>query len=331
MDEQEEQPFYLIESRIMKIVVTDGHTLNPGDISWEPVKAFGELLVYDRTPAELIAERCREADIVLTNKVPFTKETLTALPHLKFISVTATGYNVIDTKAARGQGVPVSNVPGYGTASVAQHVFALLLELTNHVGRNAKTVAAGKWQQAADWCYTEAPVMELAGKTFGVVGFGNIGQKAAGIAAAFGMNIIYYNPRVKDSPVGRQVALEEIFSDSDVVSLHCPLTGANQEFVNTALLRTMKPTALLINTARGQLINEQDLAEALNQGIIAGAALDVLSKEPPSGGNPLLQAKNCIITPHNAWISREARERIMSVTTSNVAAFINGHPVNIVN
>lgn len=315
----------------MKIVVTDGYTLNPGDISWEAVKVFGELDVHDRTPAALIAERCREADIVLTNKVPFTSETLTLLPRLKFIGVTATGYNVIDTKTARERGVPVSNVPGYGTASVAQHVFALLLELTNHVGRNAQSVAAGKWERAADWCYTEAPVMELTGKTFGIVGFGNIGQQTAAIAASFGMNIIYYNPREKKSTVGRQVTMEKVVEDSDVISLHCPFTATNNQFVNAALLKTMKPSALLINTARGQLINEKDLADALNQGIIAGAALDVLSKEPPSDGNPLLQAANCIITPHNAWISREARERIMSVTVSNIAAFIKGHPVNVVN
>jgi len=315
----------------MKIVVTDGYTLNPGDISWDTIKALGELVVYDRTPAQLIVERCHDAEVVLTNKVPFTKETLAALPRLQFIGVTATGYNVIDTKAAREQGVLVSNAPAYGTASVAQHVFALLLELTNHVGRNAASTAAGKWQQSADWCYTEAPVTELDGKTFGVVGFGNIGQKAAAIARAFGMNVIYYNPRTKESPIGRQVELETVFTDSDFISLHCPLTAANQEFVNTVLLQTMKPSAMLINTARGQLIHEKDLADALNRGIIAGAALDVLSKEPPSEGNPLLQAKNCVITPHNAWISKEARERIMAITSANLTAFINGRPANLVN
>ena len=315
----------------MKIVVTDGYTLNPGDLNWDTIKAWGELVVYDRTPADLIIERCRDAEIVLTNKVPFTKETLAALPSLKFIGVTATGYNNVDTKAAREQGVPVSNAPAYGTASVAQHVFALLLELTNHVGRNAASVATGKWQQSADWCYTEAPVTELDGKTFGVVGFGNIGQKSGAIARAFGLDLIYYNPRKKESPIGRQVELEAVFAGSDFISLHCPLTANNQEFVNAALLRTMKPSAMLINTARGQLIHEKDLADALNTGIIAGAALDVLSKEPPSEGNPLLRAKNCIITPHNAWISREARQRIMAITTSNIAAFMNSRPANLVN
>lgn len=314
----------------MKIVVTDGYTLNPGDIGWEKIKAFGELIVYDRTAPGQIIERCRDAEIVLTNKAPFTKETLAALPKLQFIGVTATGYNVIDTKAAAAQGIVVSNVPGYGTASVAQHVFALLLELTNHVGRNARSVAGGKWQQSADWCYTEAPVAELDGKTFGVIGFGNIGQKAAAIAGVFGMHVIYYNPRPKRAAAGMQTTLEKVFSDSDVISLHCPLSSSNEGFVNKTLLQTMKSTALLINTARGQLINEPDLADALNRGILAGAALDVLSKEPPSEGNPLLLAKNCIITPHNAWISREARERIMSVTASCIAAFIGGQPINIV-
>jgi len=315
----------------MKMVVTDGYTLNPGDLNWDKIKAFGELAIYDRTPAELIVERCRDAEVVLTNKTPFTKETLAALPRLKFITVTATGYNVIDTKAAREQGVPVSNAPAYGTASVAQHVFALLLELTNHVGRNAASTAAGKWQQSADWCYTEAPVTELDGKTFGIVGFGNIGQKAGSIARAFGMQVIYYNPRPKELPIGRQVTLEKLFADSDFISLHCPLTSDNQEFVNAALVQTMKPSAMLINTARGQLIHEKDLANALNANVIAGAALDVLSKEPPNNGNPLLQAKNCIITPHNAWISSEARERIMNITAFNIAAFVNGQPTNLVN
>lgn len=315
----------------MKIVVTDGYTLNPGDLSWDTIKSFGEVVIYERTPIEQIAERCKNADIVLTNKTPFTKETLEQLPKLKFIAVTATGYNIIDVKTASSQNIVVSNVPGYGTASVAQHVFALLLEVSNHTGRNAKFVAEGKWQHAADWCYTVAPVTELAGKIFGVVGFGNIGQNAAAIAKAFGMKVIYYNPNKKDSAIGDQVSLESVFSDSDFISLHCPLTTTNAEFVNKSLLRTMKDSAVLINTSRGQLINEQDLADALNQNIIAGAALDVLSKEPPPETNPLLKAKNCLITPHNAWISLEARKRIMSVTETNIAAFLTGTPVNTVN
>jgi len=314
----------------MKIVVTDGYALNPGDLSWDGIRNSGELVIHDRTPIAQIIERCSDADIVLTNKVPFSKETLAQLPNLKFISVLATGYNVIDIKAAAEQNIRVSNVPGYGTASVAQHVFALLLEITNHAGRNAAFVAAGKWQHAADWCYSVAPVTELSGKIFGVVGFGNIGQNAAVIAKAFGMHVIYYNPNVKKSEIGEQVSLDKVFSDSDFISLHCPLTTTNSEFVNMELLKTMKPSAVLINTSRGQLINEQDLADALNQNIIAGAALDVLSKEPPMETNPLLTAKNCLITPHNAWISKEARNRIMAVTKTNIEAFIKGSPVNVV-
>lgn len=315
----------------MKIVVVDGYTLNPGDLSWDDIRAFGELEIFDRTSAELIVERCAEADIVLSNKVPIDRDTLIKLPQLKFIGVTATGYNVIDIAAAKEQNIAVSNVPGYGTASVAQHVFALLLELTNHVGINARTTAQGKWQQSADWCYTEAPVVELDNKTIGIVGFGNIGQQTALIAKAFGMNVLYYNPSDKGSDLGSKTDLATLFSHADFVSLHCPSTADNVEFVNKKLLSTMKASAVLINTARGQLINEQDLADALNNGVIKAAALDVLSKEPPPTSNPLLTAKNCIITPHNAWISKEARERIMKTTVSNVEAFINGNPINKVN
>ncbi len=314
----------------MKIVIIDGYTLNPGDLSWDGIKDLGEVIFYERTSVDQIAERCKDADMVLTNKVPFSKETLVQLPNLQFIGVTATGYNIIDIPAATAQNIVVSNVPGYGTASVAQHVFALLLEITNHTGRNAQFVAEGKWQHATDWCYTVAPVTELSGKTFGVVGFGNIGQNAAAIAKAFGMQVIYYNPTPKKSEIGDSVSLAKIFTDSDFISLHCPLTANNTAFVNMALIKTMKPSAVLINTSRGQLIHEQDLAEALNQGLIAGAALDVLSKEPPAERNPLLQAKNCLITPHNAWISLEARRRILLVTETNIAAFLEGKPVNVV-
>ena len=315
----------------MKIVATDAYTLNPGDLSWDPIRAMGELTLYERTPAELIVERCHDAAIVLTNKTPFNRQTLAALPALRFIAVTATGHNVIDSAAAKEQKIAVSNVPAYGTDSVAQHVFSLLLELTNHVGRNAREVANGKWQSSADWCFTEAPVMELAGKTFGVVGFGHIGAQAARIANAFGMKVLYHSPSKKETALATAVGLDELFATSDVVTLHCPLTSTNQEFVNAALLARMKPSALLINTARGQLINEQELADALNNGVIAGAGLDVLSKEPPTNGNPLLNAKNCIVTPHNAWISKEARTRIMQVTTANVEAFLKGAPQNVVN
>jgi len=315
----------------MKIVVVDGYTLNPGDLSWNMLSAFGELIVYDRTPIELIVERCKEATIVLTNKVPFSKETLAALPNLKYISVLATGYNIIDTAAAKEQAVMVSNVPGYGTASVAQHVFSLLLEITNHTGKNAGWTAEGNWQDCADFCYTVAPITELQGKTMGIVGFGNIGQNVASIAIAFGMQVIYFNPSIKSTGIGKKVSLDEVFEQADYISLSCPLTATNQAFVNEALIKKMKPTSYLINTARGQLINESDLAIALNQNTIAGAALDVLSKEPPPANNPLLTAKNCMITPHVAWISTEARKRILSITASNILSYIDGSVNNCVN
>lgn len=315
----------------MKIVVVDGYTLNPGDLSWNMLSALGELMVYDRTPIALIVERCKEATIVLTNKVPFSKETLAALPNLKYISVLATGYNIIDTAAAKEQGVLVSNVPGYGTASVAQHVFSLLLEITNHTGKNARWTAEANWQDCADFCYTVAPITELQGKTMGIVGFGNIGQNVASIAIAFGMQVIYFNPSIKSTGIGTQVTLDEVFEQADFISLSCPLTATNQAFVNEALINKMKPSSYLINTARGQLINESDLATALNQNTIAGAALDVLSKEPPPANNPLLTAKNCIITPHVAWISTEARKRILSITASNILSYINGSVSNCVN
>ena len=314
----------------MKIIVTDGYALNPGDISWDAVSALGELVVYDRTPAALIVERCREAAIVLSNKVPFNKQTIEQLSALKMIGVLATGYNVIDTKAAAEKGIPVCNVPAYGTASVAQHVFALLLELINHVGLHAASVAAGDWQRSADYCYTKIPITELAGKTMGIVGLGNIGERVAAIATAFGMQVIYHNRTKHANTNAEYVDIETLFAKSDVVSLHCPQTADNTGFVNARLLKQMKPSAVLINTSRGLLINEKDLAEALNNGVIAGAGLDVLSEEPPVE-NPLLHATNCIITPHQAWITREARERIMAITANNIKFFLEDRVVNKVN
>jgi glycerate dehydrogenase len=312
----------------MNIVVLDGYTLNPGDLTWKGIEAFGDVKIYERTPPKQIADRCKEADIVLTNKAPLNRSTLEQLPRLKLIAVTATGYNIVDTLTAKENGVAVCNVPGYGTASVAQHVFALLLELTNAVGVNSATVKESKWQQSIDWCYSEQPITELSGKTFGIVGFGNIGQRVARIATAFGMKVIYSNPNKKESNAGEQRDLITVFKESDVVSLHCPLKADNNEFVNKELLHQMKRNAFLINTARGQLIHEADLADALNEGVIAGAALDVLSVEPPSSNNPLLTARNCIITPHNAWMSKEARQRIMETTQSNIEAFLNGEVKN---
>lgn len=315
----------------MNIVITDGYTLNPGDLSWDKIRQFGEVTIYDRSPADVIEERCLHADIVLTNKTPFSKSTLEKLAQLKMIAVTATGYNIIDTATATGKGIVVCNAPAYGTASVAQHAFALILELANQVGLHAQSVAAGKWQQSADWCYSLTPITELSGKTLGIVGFGHIGQQTARIGAAFGMKVIYHTPRKKETALAEYADMETLFASSDIISLHCPLQPDNREFVNARLLKQMKPGAWLINTARGQLIHEQDLADALNNHIIAGAALDVLSAEPPAAGNPLLSAKHCLITPHNAWISREARMRIMAITEQNIMAFLQGKPVNRVN
>jgi glycerate dehydrogenase len=315
----------------MNIVVTDGYLLNPGDLSWEPIRQFGHLTVYDRTAPSEVVERCRFADIALTNKTVFSAETLAQLPKLQFISVLATGYNVIDVQAARKQGITVSNVPGYGTATVAQHTFSLILELTNHVGLYASSVGNHEWERSADWSYNLKRVSELEGKILGIVGFGNIGQQVAKIAAAFGMEIRYSSRTKKDIAYAQFTDLQTLFSGSDIISLHCPLQTDNHQFVNKRLLNIMKSSALLINTARGQLIHEEDLAEALNQNRIAGAGLDVLSTEPPLANNPLLTAKNCIITPHIAWNSLESRTRVLHTTVKNISAFMQRSPVHVVN
>ena len=313
---------------MIKIVITDGYTLNPGDLSWKQIESFGELTVYDRTKPEEIVDRCRDASIILTNKVPVTEANMAALPHLKMIGVTATGYNIIDVQAAAKRKIVVCNVPAYGTASVAQHTFALLLELTNQVGKHAASVAAGEWVNASDFSYQKAPITELAGKTLGIVGWGNIGQQTARIAQAFDMQVLFYNPSKKENGFAKQVPLAELFAKSDFISLHCPLKPENMGFVNKELIEVMKPSAYIINTSRGPLINEQHLADALNSHRIAGAALDVLSTEPPSAQNPLLAAKNCIITPHNAWISKEARQRVMDTSAANIDAFLQQKPIN---
>lgn len=313
----------------MKIVILDGYTLHSNDLSYEIFNQFGEVVYYDRTPVENIVERCKEASIVITNKVPFSGGTLRQLPDLKLIAVAATGYNVIDMQAARQQ-VTVCNVPAYGTDSVAQHSIALLLELSNHVGKNAVSVAKGEWVTASDWSYSLSPIIELAGKTMGIVGLGKIGEKTAQIANAFGMKVIFHNRTPKQSPYADYTSLEAVFSQSDFISLNCPLTPENNQFVNLSLLSSMKAGAFLINASRGQLINEADLVKALNEGIIAGAALDVLSTEPPQASNPLLSAKNCLITPHNAWISFEARQRIVYTLVENIRAFQEERPINIV-
>jgi glycerate dehydrogenase len=315
----------------MKIVITDGYALNPGDMSWDPIRQIGDLKVYDRTSRAEIIERCKEAEIILSNKTEFSEESIGKLNNVRLISVLATGYNVIDISAAKNRGIIVCNVPAYGTESVAQHTFALILELANKISLHSASVAHGDWQQSPDYSYSIKPLIELAGKTLGIVGLGNIGLQTANLANAFGMKVIYNSRNDKHTTLAAFKSMEDVFSESDFISLHCPLTETNKEFVNKHFLQLMKPTAYLVNTARGQLINEQDLADALNNNDIAGAALDVLSKEPPDSSNPLLTAKNCVITPHNAWSTSEARQRIIDITVENIKAFLSGHPINVVN
>lgn len=316
----------------MKIVVLDGYTLNPGDLSWGGLEKLGECVIYDRTPAELTVDRARDAEIVLTNKVVLDCRNLAELPHLRYIGVLATGYDVVDAPAAAQRGIVVTNVPGYATASVAQMTFALLLELAMHVGRHAAGVREGRWAASKDFCYWEKPLVELEGLTMGLIGLGSIGREAARLASAFGMRVLACDPCPGSVPAPgvKMVSLDELLARSDVVSLHCPLTDQNAGLINADSLRRMKPTAFLINTARGGLVNEKDLADALNAGRIAGAAVDVLSTEPPPADNPLLRARNCLITPHIAWATRSARVRMLAVVVDNVRAFLAGRPANVV-
>lgn len=317
----------------MNIVVLDGYTLNPGDLSWEGLEKLGPCKIYARTPNEQIIERAKDAEIVLTNKTVLNRERIAALPKLKYIGVLATGYNVVDIEAARERKIPVTNIPTYGTPAVAQAVFALLLELCNHAGHHAQTVRDGRWTKSADFCYWDYPLVELHGLTMGIIGYGRIGQATAAVARAFGMKVIAHDIYAK--PEQHQdtefVELAQIFKRSDVISLHCPLTAENKGMVNTERLAMMKPSAFLINTSRGPLVSEQALADALNSGKIAGAGLDVLAVEPPAADNPLLKAKNCFITPHIAWATHSARARLMKTAVENVQAFIAGKPQNVVN
>jgi len=315
----------------MKIVVLDGYTANPGDLSWEALDALGSLTVHDRTADADIVPRARGAEIVLTNKTVLSRDVIAALPGLKCICVLATGYNVVDVAAAKERGVVVCNVPEYSTPNVAQAVFALLLELTNRTGHHDRTVHEGRWAACDDFCYWDGDLVELAGLTLGIVGYGRIGAAVARIGAAFGMRILAQRRSNAGVVEGGELAtLDRVFRESDVVSLHCPLTPDTKHLVNAARLATMKRTALLINTARGALVNEADLAAALAAGTIAGAGLDVLTVEPPPASNPLLTARNCVITPHIAWATRNARRRLIEATTANVQAFIAGQPRNIV-
>jgi glycerate dehydrogenase len=318
----------------MKMVVLDGYTLNPGDNPWDEVAAFGELTVHDRTPREQIVERCQGAAIVFTNKTPLTGETITALADLKLICVLATGYNVVDLESAARLGIPVVNVPEYGNLSVAQHAIALLLELSNHVALYNDLVKRGEWSRSRDFTLMNYPLTELAGRKLGIVGLGRIGARVALIAHALGMQILAYNPRHQVPPEWVPVewlSLDQLFAEADVVSLHCPLSADNEGMVNTRRLSLMKPHALLVNTSRGGLVREADLAQALNDGVIAGAALDVAAREPIPQESPLLTARNCIITPHIAWATLAARRRLMAITAQNVAAFLAGQPQNVVN
>ena len=317
----------------MKIVVLDGHTLNPGDLTWKDLEALGECTIYDRTAAEDTASRAVGAEIVLTNKTILSWKIIEELDDLQYISVLATGYNVVDVDAARHRSIPVSNVPTYGTESVAQMVFAHLLNLTQNVGHHARTVNEGRWNKCPDFCYWDTPLVELYGLTMGIVGFGRIGQATARLAQAFGMKVIAYDIT---SPSGKHegcemVKLEDIFRNADVISLHCPLTPDTANLINKQRLALMKPTAFLINTSRGPLVDEQALADALNGEKLAGAGLDVLSIEPATKHNPLLAAKNIYITPHIAWATQAARKRLLQVAVDNIASFLAGKPQNVVN
>ena len=315
----------------MKIVVLDGHTLNPGDLDWSALQSLGDCTIHPRiSPADTVRVAA-DAAVLISNKVILGRDHIAALPALRYIGVTATGYNNVDVAAARERGIVVTNVPAYSTRSVAQHVFALLLEFTHHTGNHSDGVRAGRWAGAKDWSYSDHPLLELDGLTLGIIGFGRIGAAVGTIGAAMGMRVIATPPRSRPLPPGVEAAsMDAVFSQSDVISLHCPLTAETRGLVNEARLTSMKPTAFLINTARGPLVDEAALAQALNTGRIAGAGLDVLSTEPPAAENPLLTARNCILTPHLAWATRAARSRLMAVTVENVRAFLSGAPQNVV-
>ena len=323
----------------MKIVVLDGYTENPGDISWEPISSQGEFTVYDRTsydPADVkqVIERAKDAEVVFTNKTPITKEVIDALPSLKFIGVLATGFNIVDVAYAKEKGILVSNIPTYGTTAVAQYAAALLLEICHHVGAHSEAVKKGDWQNNVDWCFWNYPLVELAGKTLGIIGFGRIGQAFARIAQAFGMSVLVHDIFEIDSLKSdtlKYVELDELLANADVISLHCPLTAENTGIINKDNIAKMKDGVFILNTSRGPLINESDLAAALASGKVGYAASDVVSTEPIKADNPLLGAKNMIITPHIAWAPKESRQRLMDIAAENLRRYIAGDPVNIVN
>jgi glycerate dehydrogenase len=317
----------------MKIVVLDGYTENPGDLSWSGFEELGELTVYDRTPVETIIERIGDAEAVIINKTPISAEVLNACPGIRYVGVLATGYNVVDVKAAKEKGVTVTNIPAYGTASVAQFAFALLLEICHHVAHHSNAVYEGRWENNADWCFWDYPLIELSGKTAGIIGFGKIGQATGAIAKAMNMRVLAYGGQESES--GRAIAdyvkLDELLASSDVIFLHCPLFPETEGIINKDTIAKMKDGVILINNSRGPLIVEQDLADALNTGKVYAAGLDVVSSEPIRGDNPLLNAKNCLITPHISWAPKESRERLMNMATENLRAFLEKTPVNVVN
>lgn len=320
----------------MKIVVLDGYTENPGDLSWGRLEELGEFIVYDRsslTDEDEAIARIGEAEIVITNKTPITKRVLDSCPSIRYIGVLATGYNVVDYVYAAKKGIPVTNVPGYGTDTVAQFTFALLLEICHRVAHHSEAVHAGRWEQSPDFCFCDYPQIELAGKTIGIIGFGRIGQKVGTIAKAFGMKVLAHSPHEYESgkAIGTYVDLDTLLAESDVISLHCPLFPETEGIINQATIAKMKDGVILLNNGRGPLVVEQDLADALNSGKIQAAAVDVVSAEPIKGDNPLLTAKNCFITPHIAWATKEARQRIMDCAVNNVKAFLSGVPENVVN
>lgn len=314
----------------MNIVVLDGYCLNPGDLSWKDMEKLGTLTVYDRTSPDELIERAVNAEILITNKTLLTADDMSALPLLKYIGVLATGYNVVDINAAKERGIVVTNIPAYSTSSVAQMVFAHLLNITQRVEHYTCKNRQGAWAENADFCYWDTPLMELQDKWMGIVGYGNIGQATARIALSFGMKVgVFTSKKQSELPEGIvKMEIDELFRTCDVVSLHCPLTPSTKELVNANRLKTMKPTAILVNTGRGPLINEQDLADALNEGVIAAAGLDVLSVEPPTADNPLLTARNCFITPHIAWATKEARIRLMQIAVANLKGFLEGNVIN---
>jgi glycerate dehydrogenase len=317
----------------LKIVILDGYTENPGDLSWSGLEALGELTVYDRTPPEQVADRIGDAEIVILNKTPLPREMLDRCPNVRYIGVLATGYNIVDVQAAKERGIPVCNIPTYGTDAVGQFAIAMLLEICHHVAHHDAAVHEGRWESCPDWCFWDYPLIELAGKTMGIIGFGRIGRTTGRIARALGMQVVACDSIETDEgrEIGRYLPLEELFACSDVIALHCPLFPETQGIINRGTIAKMKDGVILLNNSRGPLIVEQDLADALNSGKVYAAGLDVVSTEPIRGDNPLLKAKNCLITPHISWAPKESRQRLMGIAVESLRAFLDGNPINVVN